>query len=135
MADEKTQEYELKVPMVYGPDDRREKGSKVELTEARAKELIEQDVIVDPNATTTDDDAEVGAQTVPPSGGDAEDDGAVPTRGAAKGKWVAYATHEDRGEDRLTEDDAKAATRDELADKYLGPKDNGAPTPGAGDQS
>lgn len=121
MADEKTKEYELKVPMQLAFDDRREVGDKVELTEKRAKELIEQDVIVDPNATDTDDDAEVGAQTKAPSGGDAED-GAVPARGAAKGKWVAYATHEDRGDDQLSEDDAKAATRDELADKFLGPK-------------
>lgn len=53
---------------------------------------------------------------------DEEKDG-TPVRSASKADWVAYATDEARGDDRLTPEDADAATRDELAERYLGAKE------------
>lgn len=47
----------------------------------------------------------------------------VPNRSSSKADWVAYATDEARGDDRYTEDEANDATRDELADRFLGPKE------------
>lgn len=50
---------------------------------------------------------------------------AVPAKSASKGDWVAYATDEARGADRLTPEDADAMTRDQLAEKYLGATEGG----------
>lgn len=44
----------------------------------------------------------------------------VPAKSASKAVWVAYATDEARGDDRLSDGDAGALTRDQLADKYHG---------------
>lgn len=60
----------------------------------------------------------------PPAAPEAVEDETVPTRGSSKKDWVAFATAEDRGADRLTEDDAEKLTRDELAEKYLGAKED-----------
>jgi hypothetical protein len=48
----------------------------------------------------------------------------TPTRSASKADWVAYVTHEDRGTLRLMPEAAEALTRDQLAEKYLGPKED-----------
>ncbi len=50
------------------------------------------------------------------------EDGA-PARSASKADWVAYATDDARGDDRLSSEDADAATRDELAERFLGAKE------------
>lgn len=42
----------------------------------------------------------------------------VPAKSAAKADWVAYATHEAHGDAALTEQAAKAMTRDQLADQF-----------------
>lgn len=42
----------------------------------------------------------------------------VPAKSAAKADWVAYATDEARGNDRLTPEDADGKTRDELAEFF-----------------
>lgn len=48
----------------------------------------------------------------------AEADGAeVPNKSASKADWVTYATSPDGG---MSTEDAEAATRDDLADKFLG---------------
>lgn len=47
----------------------------------------------------------------------------TPTRGSSKADWVAYATDEARGEDRLSSEAAEQLTRDDLAVKYLGAKE------------
>lgn len=59
---------------------------------------------------------------VPATPGEPEPEASTPTRGSSKADWVAYATAEARGEDRLTTEDAEKLNRDELAVKYLGAK-------------
>lgn len=49
---------------------------------------------------------------------ESEPAGQTPAKSASKADWVAYATDEARGEDRLSEEEADALTRDELAAKY-----------------
>jgi hypothetical protein len=58
------------------------------------------------------------------SGGGEEEDQKVavpstPTKGSSKADWVAYATDEARGEDRLSDEEAEELTRDQLAAMYL----------------
>ncbi|HXH77310.1 hypothetical protein [Nocardioides sp.] len=65
--------------------------------------------------------AEVAPETVAPPVPNG-----TPAKSASKVDWVTYATDEARGEQRLTPEDAEAATRDQLAEKYL------APAPGGG---
>lgn len=48
--------------------------------------------------------------------------GSPPARSASKADWVVYATSDAAGDLRLSEADADAATRDELAERFLGPK-------------
>lgn len=43
---------------------------------------------------------------------------ALPARSASKADWVAYATDEARGEQRLTAEEADGLTRDQLAAAY-----------------
>jgi hypothetical protein len=43
-----------------------------------------------------------------------------PAKSASKPEWVAYATDEARGADRMSAEDAEKATRDELAAKFGG---------------
>ncbi|WP_320069609.1 hypothetical protein [Micromonospora sp. RTGN7] len=43
-----------------------------------------------------------------------------PARGDSKAKWATYAVSPDGG---MTADAAEALTRDQLAEKYLGPKE------------
>lgn len=50
------------------------------------------------------------------------EESSTPARSASKGDWVAYATDEARGADRLSTEDAEKLNRDDLAAKYLGPK-------------
>lgn len=54
----------------------------------------------------------------PPSSGDG-DSSKVPSRSASKADWVAHATSPEGG---MTEAAAEAMTRDQLAEKFLGPK-------------
>lgn len=42
----------------------------------------------------------------------------APSKSASKSDWVAYATSEDRGDDRLTEEQANELTRDQLVERY-----------------
>lgn len=46
-----------------------------------------------------------------------------PTRSSSKADWVAYATDDARGDQKLSTEDAEALNRDELAEKFLGPKE------------
>jgi hypothetical protein len=46
-----------------------------------------------------------------------------PARSASKADWVAYATS-DAGGKRFAVEDAEKLTRDQLAEKYLGPKED-----------
>lgn len=127
MADK---EYELLVPMSVDSRTHHKKGDPVTLSEERAAELIAAGAIKDPSAK----DEEPGGQTVAPKGdGDGSDEGTEPepttsteppARGAAKAKWVEYATSELRGEDTLSKEDAEVLTRDQLAEKYLGPDES-----------
>lgn len=48
----------------------------------------------------------------------------APGRSASKTDWVAYATTGAPEGLRLTEEQAEALTRDQLAEKYLGPKED-----------
>lgn len=50
----------------------------------------------------------------------AKDDGGAPARSASKADWVAYATSTEGG---MAEAEAEGMTRDQLADKFLGPKE------------
>ncbi len=52
----------------------------------------------------------------------APDNTGAPARNASKADWVAYATHPDREGLRLTDEAADALNRDQLAEKYLGPR-------------
>lgn len=61
-----------------------------------------------------DDEPEPPADTVE----QVNDIAPTPARSASKGDWVAYATGHG-----VTETDAKAATRDQLADRFLGPSE------------
>lgn len=49
-----------------------------------------------------------------------DSDGAekVPAKSASKADWVAYATDDARGDDRLTKEEADALTKEQLAEKY-----------------
>ncbi|RGC68426.1 hypothetical protein C5N14_13650 [Micromonospora sp. MW-13] len=51
----------------------------------------------------------------------AEEGGKTPARSASKADWVAFATSEAGGQ-RFSAEDAEKLTRDQLAEKYLGPK-------------
>lgn len=42
----------------------------------------------------------------------------VPAKSASKADWVAYATDDARGDDRLTKEEADALTKEQLAEKY-----------------
>ncbi len=44
----------------------------------------------------------------------------APNKSASKAEWVEWATNEVHGENRLTEEEAEATTRDELADRFGG---------------
>lgn len=46
-----------------------------------------------------------------------------PTRGASKADWKAFAINDAPEGLRLTDEQAEALTRDQLAEKYLGPKE------------
>jgi hypothetical protein len=48
----------------------------------------------------------------------------APSRGASKADWKTFATTAAPEGLRLTEEQAEALTRDQLADKYLGPKED-----------
>lgn len=48
----------------------------------------------------------------------AADPNKVPAKSASKADWVSFATAEERGDARLTEEDANAATRDDLAELF-----------------
>lgn len=48
----------------------------------------------------------------------------TPGRGMSKAHWVTYATEHAPDGQRLTIDAAEALTRDQLAEKYLGPKED-----------
>lgn len=108
------------------------KGDTIQLDAENARRLIEADAVVDPNA---DGSQEPGGETVAPEGkvtdevpagtGSAPGDTSEPpSRSGSKADWVAYATAEARGDDRLTAEEADAATRDELAERFLGPKES-----------
>ncbi|MFF0721340.1 hypothetical protein [Micromonospora sp. NPDC003816] len=62
-----------------------------------------------------------------PDGGTPEGQGPVlaepPSRSASKAAWVTYATSE-AGGNRFSVEDAEKLTRDQLAEKYLGPKED-----------
>lgn len=47
----------------------------------------------------------------------------VPARSASKADWVKHVTSDAAGDQRLSDDDAQAKTRDELAEHVLGPKE------------
>jgi hypothetical protein len=46
----------------------------------------------------------------------------APARGASKADWKSFAVNDAPEGLRLTEEQAEALTRDQLAEKYLGPK-------------
>lgn len=49
---------------------------------------------------------------------DVVDEDKAPAKSASKGDWVAYATHEARGDDQLTEEEANGLTKDELVERF-----------------
>jgi hypothetical protein len=49
--------------------------------------------------------------------------GDAPARSASKADWVTYASSPAAGDKRMTAADAEALTRDDLAAKFLGPKE------------
>ena len=55
-----------------------------------------------------------------PAKSESKSEDGPPAKSASKADWVAYATDDARGEDKLSQDDAEALTRDRLAEKYLG---------------
>ncbi len=48
----------------------------------------------------------------------AKDEGKALTKASSKADWVAFATDDARGDDKLSAEDAEAMTRDELAEKF-----------------
>ncbi len=70
-------------------------------------------VVDEPQASTPAEADESGVGGGQPPAG-------APTRGASKADWVKFATASEQG---MTEADAEAMTRDQLAEKYLGPKE------------
>ncbi|TCB97577.1 hypothetical protein E0H26_11705 [Micromonospora zingiberis] len=62
-----------------------------------------------------------------PDGGTPEGQGPAladpPSRSASKAAWVTYVTSE-AGGNRFSVEDAEKLTRDQLAEKYLGPKED-----------
>lgn len=68
----------------------------------RCKELVDEGLLEQGGsaASTSDDD--------------------VPAKSASKAEWVAYATDEARGGDRLSEEEANSLTKDDLAARILG---------------
>lgn len=53
------------------------------------------------------------------AGGKDEDGGKAPSRSSSKADWVAYATSPEVG---MAQAEAEGMTRDQLADKFIGPK-------------
>ena len=49
---------------------------------------------------------------------ESRDPNKAPAKSASKADWVAYATDEARGEQRMSAEDADAATRDDLAARF-----------------
>lgn len=48
----------------------------------------------------------------------AADPNEPPAKSANKGEWVAFATAEERGDDRLSEEDANTLTKEQLVEKF-----------------
>lgn len=74
----------------------------------RCKELVDDGMLEKVSAASQSSDS-----------GDDKD----PTRSSSKADWVAYATDDARGESKLSKEEAESLTRDQLVEKYLGPKE------------
>lgn len=116
-----TKSYEVAAPLVVikdgeGRDRYLYKGATVptDVDTEHRDQLVDEGLLVEAKAPTTTSTDSTTTSTSTTSGSD------TPNRSATKAAWVEYATAEARGDDRLTEEEANAFTRDQLAEKYLG---------------
>lgn len=114
---------------------RHRRGDKVDLNVEDARRLVRAGAVkvsgdeeptgtsvapgTDPDAATATGDTGGGTGTVPATGdGSSGGDGTTPAKSASKADWVAYATDDARGEDKLDAEVADKATKDQLVDMF-----------------